>query len=766
MNTEQQAEAVAGCLNEHLLHHADLVDSIHRQLATALHTRQVVSIDAIHDEARRLAPQGSAAAPANPNTLREDRFSESDRATLHRVIRTHVSSHFSVADVDDLVILAIKREKVQFLENLAGLGNCCYRELAAKVQEFARLPRGETQLSRAEVMGTRAALTRHFISDQLEFIGIAKNYLTVRHFADLTHRIICTDQGDGKIGGKAGGMLLARGILASEPCDDDFMPIDVPDSYYLRSDVIEQFLSLNRLNEWQNQKYKPIEEVVRDYQLIKGAFRNCVFPVEIVQQLRAMLEKIGDHPVIVRSSSLLEDRFGAAFTGKYSSVFLANQGEPESRLRVLLAAVSEVYASVLAPDPIMYRREHNLIDYQEDMAVLIQKVVGTRVGDYFLPAFAGVAFGRNEYRWAPRIRKEDGLVRLVMGLGTRAVDRVGADYPRMIALGEPTLRPESSVHDIRRCAQRSIDAINLKTNRFETVSLADILCSDDPFPQLDRIVSVCRDDGLYSLPTTRVDVDPVQLCVTFDKLLRSTPFAQQVRRILGRLEEAYGMPVDMEFACDGEKFYVLQCRPQAVSPEMAPVTIPSGISNDRVLFDANRFVRSGLIQGIEYIVYIDPLTYDRVPTRQRRVEIGRVVGRLNRTLPARKFILIGPGRWGSIDLRLGVPVQYADINHARLLAEVARQTGGYLPEVSLGTHFFQDLVESNIHYLPLYPDEKGNQFNEGFFTGSPNALATVLPDDADLAEEVKLIHIPAVASGRTLTIAMDGQSDKALAYLE
>ncbi len=766
MNTDEQATAVAQRLSEHLMRHASLVDRIHQQLMIALHTRGIVSVDFIHDEARSRAGHRSTPNVGVPNIAERDRLDDFDRTELHQLIREYVCRHFSAADVDDLAIVTFKREEIQVIEDLASLGNCTYRELAQKVQEFAELPESETQLSPAEVMGTRAALTRHFISDQLEFIGVAKKYLRVRQFADLTRRIMYLEPGTGKIGGKAGGMFLARAILAAEPfTNESFLPIDVPDSYYLRSDTIEHFMRLNRLNEWQNQKYKPIDVVAHEYRLIKGVFRNSSFPVEIVQQLRAVLDSVGDHPVIVRSSSLLEDRFGTAFSGKYSSVFLANQGDLESRLRVLLGAVAEVYASVLAPDPISYRREHNLIDYQEDMAVLIQKVVGTRVGHYFLPSLAGVAFGRNEYRWAPRIRREDGLLRLVMGLGTRAVDRVGADYPRMVALGEPTIRPESSALDIRRCAQRSIDVINLTTNRFETVSLPEILCSGDALPMLDRIVSVFRDDGLYSLPTKRVDDEPAQRCITFDKLLRSTTFAAHVREMLARLERAYGTPVDMEFASDGKKFYVLQCRPQAVPREMEAVAIPEEIAEDRIIFDANRYVRPGLVQGIEYVVYIDPLAYDRVPSRERRVAIGRAVGRLNRTLPERKFILVGPGRWGSNDIRLGVPVQYADINHAHLLVEVARRRGGYVPEVSFGTHFFQDLVEADIHYLPLYPDEDGNRFNEDFLSRSPNALAAVLPDDAELADEIRLIHVPRVTGGRTLTIAMDGENDRALAYL-
>ncbi len=767
MNTDTQADLIQQRLGEHLAGHHALVDHIHQQFLIALHTRGFASIDDVQDEVRQRRGRLDDTNLDDPNRAERDRLDLGDLTTLHEVVRAHVCRHFTVAEVDDLVNLTLKREEVHVIEDLASLGNCTFRELANKVQAFGDLPEGETQLGPAEVVGTRAALIRTFVSDQLEFIGVAKKYLRIRHFADLTRRIVAPEQGFGRIGGKAGGMLLAGTILMSEePPEDAFLPISMPDSYYLRSDVIEQFMRLNRLGEWQNQKYKAIEDVKREYKLIKGVFRNGAFPVEIVQQLRAVLKKVGTHPLIVRSSSLLEDRFGTAFSGKYASVFIANQGDLEARLRVLLGAIAEVYASALAPDPIMYRREHNLIDYQEDMAVLIQKVVGRRVGNYFVPTFAGVAFSRNEYRWSPRIKREDGLVRLVMGMGTRAVDRVGSEYPRMVALGEPTLRPESSAREIRAHAQRHVDVINLQANKFESVTLAELLASRDAFPMLDHVVSEFRDDALYPPVTTQVDADASRLCITFDKLLRSTNFATHVRHMLKSLEAAYGMPVDMEFACDGRRFHVLQCRPLAVTQEIGTVSIPENVAPADVVFDACRFVRTGLVTGIEYLVYVDPDAYDALPTRERRVNVARVIGRLNRNLPERRFILIGPGRWGSNDLRLGVPVQYADINHARMLIEVARTRSGHAPEVSFGTHFFQDLVEANIHYLPLYPDEPGRRFNEDLLLRSPNDLKRVLEDDHDCADIVHLTHVPAIADGRTVTVALDGETDQALGYVD
>lgn len=766
-NDPDRLAEVERALEAHLRAHPYLTERIHRELLMALHRRGIATIDSIHDEARRRAGETAAEIIDDPNQAQRARWDQDRRELVERITREYVCGHFTEADVDDLVNLTLKREEVHNLEHVANQANVSFRELADQVHRFCELPLGETQLAPAEVVGTRVALIRHFVSDQLEFIGIAKHHLKVRDFDDITRRIIGSDAGMGRIGGKAGGMILAHRILAAAEKDEEiYLPVAIPESYYLRSDVVEDFLRLNRLEEYRSQKYKPVDDVAREYPLIRGVFRNGDFPLKIVHELRRILDALGPHPLIVRSSSLLEDRFGTAFSGKYASIYVANQGTLEQRLRSLLGAIAEVYASVLAPDPILYRREHNLIDYVEEMAVLIQRVVGVRVGDYLFPPVAGVAFSRNDYRWSPRIKREDGLVRLVMGLGTRAVDRSGAEYPRMVALGTPTLRPESTVEEILRNAQRMVDVVDFQKKRLRSIRFADLLAGHPDIPMLDELVSVHRDGELYAPPTRQVDADPAALCITFDKLLRTTPFVQRVGDMLARLEDVYGVPVDMEFATDGEKFYVLQCRTQSLAQDVGPVTIPSDIPDEDVIFDAHRFVRTGLVENIKYIVYVDPVAYDALPTRERRIELARVVGRTNRKLEPKSFALMGPGRWGSNDIRLGVPVRYADINRCCLLIEVARQKDGFSPEVSFGTHFFQDLVEADIQYLPLYPDEEGNRFNEAFLNSAPNVLADIVPADADFAGAIHVIHVPAVARGRKLTVVMDGETDHAVAYLK
>ena len=188
-----------------------------------------------------------------------------------------------------------------------------------------------------------------------------------------------------------------------------------------------------------------------------------------------MLDDFGHTPIVVRSSSLLEDQVGAAFSGKYKSLFLANQGTKRERLAELTDAISEVYASTFCPDAIEYRAERGLLDFHEEMGIMVMEVVGNRIGKYFMPSFAGVAFSNNEFRWSPRIKREDGLVRLVPGLGTRAVDRLGDDYPTLIAPGRPNLRVNVAAEEQARYSPKKADVINLETNRFETVDVRDII---------------------------------------------------------------------------------------------------------------------------------------------------------------------------------------------------------------------------------------------------------------------------------------------------
>ena len=246
--------------------------------------------------------------------------------------------------------------------------------------------------------------------------------------------------------------------------------------------------------------------------------------------------------------------------------------------------------------------------------------------------------------------------------------------------------------------------------------------------------------------------------VTFEGLVNRTKFVQQIKDILEILSKEYNNPVDIEFAHDGSNLYLLQCRTQSAGIEYKPAVIPSNVSAEKSIFSANKHISNGMVTDITHIVYVDPKKYSEVSDYETLKEVGKSVGRLNKILPKHQFILMGPGRWGSRgDIKLGVSVTYSEINNTSMLIEIAKKTNEYTPDLSFGTHFFQDLVESNIRYLPLYPDEPGAIFNEQFLKDAENVLSSFLPDMKKLEDVIRVIDVPASADGQVLNVLMNGE---------
>lgn len=651
--------------------------------------------------------------------------------------------------------------------------------LFALGEQYENMPPTEQIKVQHHLQESIVVLSKGMLSDQLDFVGLAREFLTIADLKEIRNRRI----GRGKIGGKAAGMMMAWKIWERVKCQEASEFVDrivIPDSCFIAADVFYEFQELNHLTPFMNQKYRPRDEIEAEYPAVRKAYIGGQFPRYVVEELRGVLDRMGSSPLVVRSSSLLEDNFGFSFAGKYDSFFLPNQGTPAENLDDLLHAISKVYASVLSPDALIYRRRMGLLDYDERMAVLIQKVIGTAYNGYYFPALAGVAFSRNPFRWNQRIRREDGMVRLVIGLGTRAVDRVAADYPRMIALSHPTLRPEVGAEAIKY-SQRLADVINLTENRGETLPLAQVI--GPTYPGLRLVASVNK--GGYVQPIlSLLDIpDPQAMVFTFDELITKTDFCEVMKCLLQTIEKYYKRPVDIEFAVqriDNRakcEITLLQCRPLSFRQEGQPIRIPAHIPPDEIIFTANRLVPQGIVSDVRYIGWIDPNRYDAIPDVATKLQLARVVGKLNQALEGETFILIGPGRWGTSNLSLGVKVTYADINNAKMLIEVALAKGDHTPEVSYGTHFFQDLVESQIYPLPLYPDDSNSQssdsqgsqgvtFNWDFFNNTPNALAQVLPQYAAYEPYLKLIDVPAVAGGCRLEVIMNGEQERALAYIK
>ncbi len=663
----------------------------------------------------------------------------------------------------------IRQDHVGFLALATEQKDLTLPQIADIVERIDEASReGGEALSVTDALNVRVALTRRFLTERLPFIRVAKEYLGISMFARLLRRVIGPTRSTGKLGGKASGLLLAEQILSQKGAGDPLVEsIRFPRAWFLSSDGHFEFVKHNSLEDTQTFKYSPPAEVRRSYPYLEQVFKHSFFPPELTTQLKVALDELGEGPLIVRSSSLLEDSEGTAFSGKYRSLFLANVGGPEQRLSALQDAIAEVYASVLGPDPIQYRRERGLLDFMEEMGILIQRVVGVPCGKYYLPAFAGVAFSHNEFRWSPRLKREDGIIRLVAGLGTRAVDRVGDDYPTLISPGQPGLRVNADVGQAIRYAQRKVDVINLESGRFESVDFQDLLREvGDAYPLLNKVVSFSEDGTLRKPAGKLLDFRPEDLVITFAGLFEETGFLKQIRAMMTLLEQAMGGPVDVEFAHDGRNLYMVQCRSQSRAGDERRLPVPEDVAPERRVFTAQKYVTTAQVKGIRYIVYVDGAAYAALTSETDMMAVGEAVGRLNALLPPRSFILMGPGRWGSRgDILLGVRVTYSDISNSAMLVEVARRKGSYVPDLSFGTHFFQDLVESRIRYLALYPDDEGVVFNEAFLLGSPNLLPVLLAEYAYLEEVLRVIDLDQAAPGCRLEVIMDGERDQALAHL-
>jgi len=406
------------------------------------------------------------------------------------------------------------------------------------------------------------------------------------------------------------------------------------------------------------------------------------------------------------------------------------------------------------------------------MAILVQRVSGMPYKQYFFPSLAGVAFSRNLYAWTNRIDPNKGMIRLVFGLGTRAVNRVSGDYPRMIAVSHPHLRPEIGM-EIAKYSQRMVDVLNLQANAFETRPFAEIIGGNN-YPALHLLTSEIADGYLSDWFASPLAGSEKNLVLTFNNLLKQTKLVDIMGEMLTKLEKAWGQPIDIEFTAyvDSEgnvRINLLQCRSLRV-PTLAGtgVSIPEKLPKEQVLFRCNRVINAGMVSDIRYIVYVDPRKYAEVSTFDEKRTLGRVIGKLNDHLRHKggKVMAMGPGRWGSNNIELGVNVSYADIDGTAVLVEVARKEAGHEPEVSYGTHFFQDLVESDILYLPVYPDDAAVDFNTEFFAGSPNILKNLLPELSSFEDVVHVIDVPAATGGASAKVIADPQTRRAVCFLD
>ncbi|MEZ4599517.1 MAG: PEP/pyruvate-binding domain-containing protein [Syntrophotaleaceae bacterium] len=598
-----------------------------------------------------------------------------------------------------------------------------------------------TSSSKGEQRKMIDQLCRIMIGHDDRMLSLARDYFSLEDLLEIKSRTI----GSGYIGGKSVGMLLARKMLLSDFSFYWQHYLEPHDSFYIGSDIYFSYIVHNGWWKLLMQQKTP-EGYFEIAPELKEKLRHGTFDPRIREKFREMLEHFGQYPIIVRSSSVLEDSFGNAFAGKYESFFRVNQGSPEQRYEQFEDAVRQIFASTMSEDALAYRRQRGLDRHQEQMALLVQRVSGAYHEHFYFPEMAGVGASYNTFVWDRDMDPTAGMLRLVMGLGTRAVDRVEGDYPRIVALDNPLKTAHKNKADIRRFSQRDVDVLNVSKNSPETIPVLSLLRHRLNL-KMERFVVPDR-DALQRFEERGIK-DREAWLLTFEKLLSEKLFSELMQNMLKTLEKCYNYPVDIEFtvnfSADGTpRINLVQCRPLQTRGLESAVEFPHAVSEDQLFFQSEgHFMGGNISRKIRSIIWIEPERYCSLPMPDR-YEIARLIGRINKTLCDKQTmptLLMGPGRWGTSTPSLGVPVNFSEINNITALAEVAFPSGGLMPELSFGTHFFQDLVETEIFYLALFPEDRHCTFNHTFLETHPNSLTTLLPESGRFSEIVKILDL-------------------------
>lgn len=593
--------------------------------------------------------------------------------------------------------------------------------------------------STAEQAYVKENLQNLLIGKRSRIASLSREFFTLADLIQIGDREI----GTGYIGGKSVGMLLARKILETKNPDFYKEHMERHDSYYIGSDVFYTYIVQNggwrlRMQQKTGEGYFTAAAELREILL------NGHFPTAIKEQIMMMLEYFGQSPIIVRSSSLLEDNFGNAFAGKYDSFFCPNQGTPEERYDAFLDAVRKVYASTMSREALEYRLNRGLADKDEQMALLVQRVSGDYHGKYFFPHCAGVGNSSNLFVWDKNTDPSKGMLRLVFGMGTRAVDRVNSDYPRIVALDKPERPPLLAYGDERKFSQHYADVINLEENEFQTIPIESV--KGLPLKTNVRLFMEPDFELARHFRETGHRNRNVPDIVSFTRLLRHTDFPEALKNILAVLSHTYDYPVDIEFTCNFDKLEhyrinLLQCRPLQTKGLGKKITFPENVDRNQSYFSSKgNFMGGNVRLPVHYFIFVRIRPYLKL-TEPQKYAIANQIGTLNHLLMNRHAVLIGPGRWGTTTPALGVPVRFTDLCNMNAICEVSYEKLGLMPDLSYGSHFFQDIVESNIFYIALFQNERDVHFNEEKILEQPNILEELLAGSSEEELYPDVIHV-------------------------
>ncbi|MGN0291391.1 MAG: PEP/pyruvate-binding domain-containing protein, partial [Lachnospiraceae bacterium] len=544
--------------------------------------------------------------------------------------------------------------------------------------------------------------------------------------------------GTGMIGGKSCGMLLARKIIEHK-LPQVARHTEPHDSFFIGADVFYTFIVENGC--WDLRIKQRTEE---GYFEVAEEFRQAIleghFPEDIREKFKRVLDYFGRCPIIVRSSSILEDGFGNAFAGKYDSVFCVNAGDADERLEAFEKAVKEVYASTLNPSALEYRKLRNLQERDEQMALLVQRVSGSYFEQYFMPNAAGVGYSYSMYRFMQEMDPAAGMLRIVAGLGTKAVDRTQGDYPRLISLDKPLAFARPNVADRHRYSQRKLDVLDIEKNELSEISMEDALPLFSENCKRNLLEHDTDAERQFREQGRRRDI----YFISCQGLAKNEEFTKMMKDSLAVLEEAYGTPVDIEYTVNlgKEKDFVvnlLQCRPLQVCIGGEKIEIPKLPEEEKILHIEHSTMGRSRADEVQVVIKVDAYEYYSYPYA-KKPSVARAIGKINQYFKNQKknIVLIVPGRIGTSSPELGVPVAFADISGFCAIFEVAYSQVGYMPELSFGSHMFQDLVESDIFYGAVFENEKRKVYQPKLLDEMENHFLEICSEYEDLENMIQV----------------------------
>ncbi len=567
--------------------------------------------------------------------------------------------------------------------------------------------------------------------------------------------------GTGMIGGKACGMLLARKIVENKR-PDIFEHFEPHDSFYMGSDVFYTFIVENHF--WDIRiRQRSREEFFSLAEEFANRLQEGKFSRDMEEEFVKLLEYYGQDPIIVRSSSILEDGFGNAFAGKYESVFCPNSGDMDQRLKELEDAIRTVYASTMSKSALDYRSRRGLQERDEQMALLIQRVSGSYYGDYYMPCAAGVGYSYSPYRFMESLDPNAGMLRLVMGLGTSAVDRTEGSYPRLVSLDKPLATTAKNSAEKHKYSQRKLELINRSEGKLEQVSLETI----EPFmPNFLKRLLLEHDYDAENMFRERGENRKIEF-ISCQGIVAKDGIMQNMADIMSTIQSEYENAVDIEFTINLSEngdyvINILQCRPLQVFVDSGEAVLPENTDSEKVFFECKKSAM-GLSRSekLDTVVYVDPVNYYNMPYRDK-YRVAKAIGTINWKMrnQNKKMLLMVPGRIGTTSPELGVPTSFADISEFEAICEISDSKAGYNPELSYGSHFFQDLVEAGILYNAIFENEKTLVYNTEFIKQFENIFSEISEDMEDLKDIVFAYDL----SGKEIWLCNDMKNERIICY--